>query len=124
MNYLISLFVWFSCSAIALAQDAADPTPMAALPVWLSQWAPILIGVMLACRGVAEGLLKIADALSNDKTTTLHKVANGVATVAQYLGTIVAMFGFGMPKSVILDKADQLASKGASNGPKDGSATP
>lgn len=108
----LGFVIWLDSAMIALAQEAVAAVPAAIS--WMDLFTkatPFVIAGMIILRALAEGLLMIANALSNDGNDVLHKIANIAASAASFLAKLAAMFGIGMPNQLVTEKADKLAAK-------------
>ena len=113
----VFFLAFFGCMAIAIgadgAQDAAQTLDWGALASLLSAFvhvpptiAPIMLGVMLAARGLAEALLAVGRARGVPEATTAGEYLANAATIA---GKLIGAFGLGTPTGVVVACAEKLA---------------
>jgi len=111
VNQLTALVTFFCCMPIALAEETSmvvsDPglwgLVSAFLPSWLSNHIPVLVALMVAIRGLAEALLILSK--WSEKFAPSHLV---VAKALSVMAKALAFLGVGMPKAIVLDRADKL----------------
>lgn len=105
MNFLPVLVLALT-STVATAQvvDAVATTPTD----FLLKSAPLLLGVMALCRGLSEILLWAAAKTKSDGVGKLGRVLGQVADV---LARVLAYFGVGMPKPLLMARAEKIALK-------------
>lgn len=117
MKNLLLCAVWFLMSSVALGQYAtgkyiADAGLyqrfVDAAPSWLIALVPMLIGLMILCRALAEILF-----IFKDKTEAKwdNKAWDIITKTAGMLATILGQIGIGMPNKMIEQKAEAIAEK-------------
>lgn len=91
----------------------ADPTMwdkfVQTAPNWLVALVPMLVAAMVVFRALAEGMLAISRVLGEKEH--LSKAAAIVLQVADALGRILGQVGVGMPKQLVLERAEKIAAK-------------
>lgn len=125
ISELMLLAAVFLDSAIGLAQEAAAPVAgymdvsyiadqtlwdrfVTYAPNWLVVGVPVLVSLMLAFRGISEGLWVIA-AKTQNKTD--DKIAEVLGRVSEVLAKVTGMIGVGLPKAQLMAKAEKIAQK-------------
>lgn len=90
----------------------ADPTLWdkftKAAPEWLVAVVPMLVALMLICRAVSEALLLFA---AKTQSNVDNQLAQILATVAALLGRLLGYIGIGMPRRMIIAKADKIVAQ-------------
>jgi hypothetical protein len=109
--------VAFSCAAVgpAIADDALaglvpvefveNPSALEIVrhaPAFVLQMIPFMIAIMVACRGLSEALLLVAD---KTKTKVDNQAAQALGTVAALCAQALAHVGVGMPHALVMKKA-------------------
>lgn len=121
---IVLLAVAWAGAQIALAQspspapDLIDPgliTDVSAwgqfaqmAPPWLTGAVPLLVAFMVLARGLSEALLFFA---AKTKTNADDDLGNILAKIADVLGQVLGHVGVGMPKTMILAKAEKIQAK-------------
>lgn len=86
---------------------------------FLAKLAVLMGAIYIILRGLAEGLTRISVYTENK---SVGRVAKVLSDVTWFLGTFIGKFGYGTPKHVAIEQAEQLAAKQAAKGPgSDGS---
>jgi len=117
MRNLVLALIYFLMSSVALGQYAtgkyiADAGLyqrfVDAAPSWLIALVPMMIGLMIACRALAEILF-----IFKDKTEAKwdNKAWDIITKTAGMLATILGQIGVGMPKKMVEKKAEAIEKK-------------
>lgn len=123
MRNLLFILIWSFLNETAICQEAGYSTSnyisdaglyqrfVDAAPSWLIVAVPILIGILLLCRALAEILFIFKDATAN---VWDNKAWSIVTKTADILARVLGQIGVGMPKQMIIEKAEKAAQKKAS----------
>jgi hypothetical protein len=96
----------------AMGQYIAEPTLWSRFtseaPSWLISLVPLFILLSLACRAIAEVLFFIKDKTPTDVDNRAYAL---LLKVLDILANLMGAVGLGMPKPMIVAKADKIAVK-------------
>lgn len=121
MSYFIVL-VLALYGAAAFGQEVApeillEAAPLsgftATIPEFILKSIPLIIAVMALCRALSEVLLAVARRFKSDEVGKVGAVLGKVADLGAH---VLAMFGFGMPKQIMMAKAEKVALKEIASG--------
>lgn len=83
------------------------------LPEFVLKAIPFMLAAMVIFRGLADALLLIANRLNHDG---VGKAASLVGRVAEVFGRVLGYVGIGMPRPMLMAKAEKVALKEMSGG--------
>jgi hypothetical protein len=98
--------------------EVLDPVaPLAgftsSIPEFVLKSIPLIIAVMALCRALSEVLLAVSRRFQAENVGKIGAVLGKVADVGAHF---LALFGFGMPKQIMMAKAEKVALKELASG--------